>query len=470
MEVFFHISWRRSPGGVFCNQSVIDSGNLIGTSHNLNCQRGCSESTISNVTFRCTDFSIEEDWTFGERIFLYTFNEGPDITIAYTGRAWISPFDSDWSILTNFSIVRRNDTGRINSTPRAITSPVLRLQENCNHRIRIPVTDPDNDIVRCRWAVGQVECGGICGGFPGAGLDPDSCSFTYTANQGVGFRAAAIVIEDFLPGSTVPMSSVALQFLVLVFNSTRPCSLAPEFIPPTPEDDSCVAIPPGETFHTTLVAESGNENDVITEIQTVSPAGMEKSDLFQNKDSSIFYVNMAWTPTADQENSIYLFCFSATNSAGLSTRQVCIELLPGHRAPAPIPETATPNMRLVRPCDLTVAWNVNFDGDVERPSTTAFITFHNFDTDVVDYRIDTSSSSEVEFTNGSMIVLTPDHIFKENRKFYINFDRGVVVGVEGCKPGNEPVTGRQFWTFKTLNITPPETPGKMKHTMTVFIE
>ena len=38
---------------------------------------------------------------------------------------------------------------------------------SCDHTIRIPVTDPDNDIVRCRWAVGQDECDGICNGFPG---------------------------------------------------------------------------------------------------------------------------------------------------------------------------------------------------------------------------------------------------------------------------------------------------------------
>ena len=58
-------------------------------------------------------------------------------------------------------------------------------------------------------------------------------------------------------------------------------------------------------------------------------------------------------------------------------------------------------MGLVHPCDAT--WNVNFDRDVDRPSATAFITFHEFDTDVVVHRIDTSSSSEVVFANGSII-------------------------------------------------------------------
>ena len=385
-------------------------------------------------------------------------HEGPNITIAFTGDAWTG--FGRWSILTNFSMARCNDTGRINSTSRAITTPLLRLQANCNHKIRIPVTDPDNDTVRCRWAVGLDECGRICDRFPGAVLDPESCSIMYTADQGVGYRAAAIMIEDFLPGSTVPMSSVGLQFLVFVFSSTRPCSDAPEFIPPTPEDGSCVAIPPGGTFHTMLVAMSGSASDTITDIETVSPAGMEKSYLFQKELSNVFYVNITWTPTTAQENAVHSFCYTATISAGLSTSQICIELMPGHRAPAPIPDTAVPNMGLVHPCDIAVTWNINFDRDVQRPSSPAFITFYESDTDVVVHKIDTSSSSEVVFEHGSMIVLTPYYIFEQNREFYINFDRGAVIGVEGCGPGNEPVTDRQFWTFNTLNKTSPKRQGK----------
>ena len=450
MEVFFHISWRR--GTAFCDQSVIDSGDLIGESGNIDCLHGCPESPIANVTFMCTAFSIEEDWSFGERRFSYTFNANSNVTLAYTGSAWISPFSSSWSILTSFSTAKRSDTGRINSTPRAITSPILRLQANCNHTIRIAVTDPDNDIVRCRWAVGLDECGGICDRFPGAVLDPDSCSIMYTADQGVGFQATAIVIEDFLPGSTVPMNSVGLQFLVLIVSGS--CSVAPEFIPPTPEDGSCVVILPGGTFHTMLVAVSGNENDTITEIQTVSPAGLQKSNLFHDEDSNAFYVNITWTPTTVQENATHLFCYTAINSAGLSSSQVCIELLAGHTAPAPIPGSAAPNMELVDPSGTT--WRVNFDTDIEPPSTSAYITFHEFDTDVVVHRIDTSSSSEVVFANGSMIALTPDHVFEENREYYINFDRGVVIGIDRCEQGNEPVTGRQFWTFNTTGQ-----PGKV---------
>ena len=464
MEVFFHISWRLSfaPEG-YCDQSVVDSGILIGSGE-LVCQHGCSETAvISSMAYRCTDFSIEEDWTFGENQFTHTFQEDSEITIGFTGGDWLSPFDAEWNISTTFSTTKRNDTGRINSTPRVITNPVLRLQADCNHIVSIPVYDPENDIVKCRWAVGT-ECAGICGQFPGAELDSESCSISHNANQGEGHQVAAIMIEDFLPGSTDPMSSVGLQFIVLVFESRKPCSVAPNFIPPTLSDESCVAIPSGATFHTMVIAVGGNSEDTITEIQTVSPAGMEKSDLLHDEQLNAFYINITWTPTSDQENDVHLFCFTATNSAGLSTSQVCIELLPGHTSPTPIPESATPHMGTVHPFNTT--WHITFDRDVVRPSIPAYFTFHEVDTSMKVHRIDASSSSEIVFDNGNGIDITPAYHFEEKREFYINFERGVVVSLDGCRPGNEPVTGRAFWIFETLDVTPPSINFLMKPSVT----
>ena len=452
MEITFRISWRRSFNGAYCDQSTIESGGLIGISGNIQCHRGCS-GTISDVRYRCTDFSIEEDWSFGERVVTYTFPGGTDITIAFSGGDWISPFDSSWRVPTTFSMVIRNDTGKINSTPRAITSPVLRIQEGCNHTIRVPVTDPDDDTVRCRWAVGN-ECAGICNGFSGAVLDPYTCSLAYYANQGQGFRAAALMIEDFQPGSTNPLSSVALQFLVLVVDTMRSCAVNPTFVSPTPHDGSCIAIPPGHTLHLRLVADSGYEGDTITEIQTVSPAGLIKTAVFPDSMANIFFVNITWSPTAEQENDIHLFCFTATNSGGLSTSQSCVQLLPGLSPPAPIPETASPNMVAnVHPSN--PSFGVEFNKQVQRTSFPAFITFHEFVTGVAVYHINASSETEMVFENSTEIILRPNYWFEEVTQYYITFDRGVVVGFEGCEPGNEPLADREFWTFTTRDLTPP---------------
>ena len=453
MEIFFHISWRRSfEIEVHCDQSVIVSGDQIGVDGELLCEEGCS-GEISNVLFRCTDFSIDEDWSYGERLVAHNFTGGPRITIAFSGNAWISAFNSRWRVSTTFSLVRRNDTGKINSTPRAITSPVLRIQEGCNHTITIPVTDPDGDIVRCRWAVGD-ECAGICGGFPGAILNRDICSFAYYANQGGGHRAAAIMIEDFLPGSSVPLSSVGLQFLVLVVDTMRSCSVNPSFVHPTPSDGTCIAVPSGQTLNLRLTADSGYEGDTISEIQTVSPAGLLKSAVAPDPQAGVFYVNITWMPTLQQGGDVHLFCFTATNSGGLSSSQWCIQLLPDHTPPTPVQESATPNMVSdVHPTK--PVFQLEFDRQVERPTITSFITFNEFDTGRVVYQINTSSQAELDFPNETAITVTPNHRFEEQTKYYINLYRGVVVGIEGCGPGNEPFTDREFWTFTTRDITPP---------------
>jgi hypothetical protein len=135
------------------------------------------------MSYICTDFSTEENWSFGERRLAYNFSSATEDTI---GNAWISPFNSRWNLPTNFDWTRRNDTNRINSTPRAITSPIIRIQEGCNHTIALAVSGPDDDIMRCRWAVGTTECGGICNQFSGAELDPVTCVISYHPTEEPG--------------------------------------------------------------------------------------------------------------------------------------------------------------------------------------------------------------------------------------------------------------------------------------------
>ena len=132
-------------------------------------------------------------------------------------------------VSTTFSLVTRVDTGTINSSPRISSSLPLRLQQGCSYTIPLPVSDPDDDTIRCRWASGT-ECGSVCSRFTGAMLDGDSCTITYSANNGTGHKVAAIMIEDFAPGSsTHPLSSVALQFLVLVVSASQPCSAKTQY-------------------------------------------------------------------------------------------------------------------------------------------------------------------------------------------------------------------------------------------------
>ena len=220
MEISYQISWRRSISKHECNSIHVANGVLFGGESNIKCQYSCSGTIISPISYVCTYFSIEDDWSFGENHQTHTFNSANTITIGTASGNWIKEAgDGKWNISTTFSLVTRADTGKINSSPRVLPTPPLRLQQRCSYTIPLPVSDPDNDTVRCRWAVGR-ECSSICNKLPGAILDSSSCTITYTANHGTGIKAVAIMIEDYAPGSPHrPLSSVALQFLVMVFSS-----------------------------------------------------------------------------------------------------------------------------------------------------------------------------------------------------------------------------------------------------------
>ena len=232
MEISYQISWRRSHSFHGCNSIHVANSALFSSNsgwYGIKCQYGCSGTIISPISYVCTYFSVEDDWSFGEYHKTYLFNSENTVTIGTFSLAWIHAVGTgQWNISTTFSLITRADTGKINSSPHVLPTPPLRLQQGCNYTIPLPVSDPDNDTVRCRWAV-YTECKSICNKFPGAFLDSTSCTITYTANYGTGIKAVAIMIEDYAPGSPHhPLSSVALQFLVMVFSSFQPCSTQTE--------------------------------------------------------------------------------------------------------------------------------------------------------------------------------------------------------------------------------------------------
>jgi len=452
MEVSYHVSWRRdTTAGGYCDSREVRTGSYIPGEGSLTCQHGCY-GVITPMSYICTDYSTEENWSFGERRLTYSF--GPfiqnTITIGFVGCCWVAPFGSSWSIITTFSLTKRSDTGQVNSSPRAITSPVLHLQEGCNHTIPLAVNDPDDDIIRCRWAVGK-ECGGICDSFPGARLDRDLCVISYKADMGTGYKVAAIMIEDFTVGSHQPLSTVAIQFLILIIPSTRLCSQQPQFVHPTTQLESCILLTPGTTFSTQLVVNSGGTSVSIVEIQTVSPLGTRKGDLLNLPGTNHYLVNITWTPNTSQLNQTHPFCITAVNSVGLSSEQMCMQLMAGYQPPFPIPESATPNQKLVHPSKTT--WYIEFNKEVQRPTKMAFIVFHDINTERAVCRINTSFSTEVTFNNSKLVSIKPRYRFKERTSFYISFE-SIVKGLQGCGPPNEEVKNKTFWTFGTLDVTP----------------
>ena len=444
------MSWRRDAdsGGV-CD-SV--GQNITGFEDPLTCEYGCS-GDIRELSYVCTDLNIDEDWQYGGDTFTHLFPTNIDIvTIGFTGRYWIDPFTDEWNVSTTFSLTTRSDTGQINSSPRAVLAPVIRLLEGCNHVIPIAVSDPDNDIIQCRWATG-VECEGVCNRFPGAQLNSSTCTITYTADMGEGYNAAALMIEDFVPGSTRPMSNVAFQFLVLVVASTESCSQQPQFIDPTLPQGSCVSISAGETFTTQLTATSNSSLVTVIEIKTTYPNGTNIGTLQHLEGTNNYYVDITWLPTTSQLNQVHILCYTAINSVSVASEQTCIELAVGFLPPMPNRSSEMPDHLIVDPSN--TVFNISFNVNVQRPLDSAFIIFYEFASEMEVHRIDASSSAEVTFSNTTEITLQPNFAFMENTIYYILFDEGIVQSTEGCGLKNEEVTNKTFWTFEVIDTTPP---------------
>ena len=65
--VIHRIAWRRLLGNAFCDASTVLSGSVIGpSSGGISCDVGCSPFISGSPQFRCTDFSVNEDWSAGE--------------------------------------------------------------------------------------------------------------------------------------------------------------------------------------------------------------------------------------------------------------------------------------------------------------------------------------------------------------------------------------------------------------------
>ncbi len=62
-----------------CNQSIIDSGQLIGEGL-LSCVSGCRGS-VGSLMVRCTDYSLSEDWSTGTNSLTASFGAGTQVTL-----------------------------------------------------------------------------------------------------------------------------------------------------------------------------------------------------------------------------------------------------------------------------------------------------------------------------------------------------------------------------------------------------
>ncbi|XP_062507621.1 integrin beta-like protein C [Corticium candelabrum] len=334
----FKLAWRRSAGSFYCDDSTISSNKLIGGG-NWNCASGCS-GTVSSASYYCTSYSVSEDWSQGERTFSYTFSGSGPFTVRFSSCCWIRLLSggSSWSVQTEIDLRRRSDNGKINSSPISATSAIIRLQNGCSYNIPIHTDDPDGDTVKCRWASGSSECGGVCNAVSGATLTSNPCTIHYTPNSN-GWLAVALTLEDFASSSSsTPLSKVPLQFLFNVASRGTSCGAGVKFASSTLADNVCIPVAPGRTFTTRIyVTEQGSAR--LNEVTIVAPQGMSKSSTRGTSPNK--YVDITWKPTTQQYGS-HVFCFTAIDNLGIATSQRCITILAGSSIPTIVSSSLVP--------------------------------------------------------------------------------------------------------------------------------
>ncbi|CAC5400901.1 Delta-like protein D,Fibropellin-3,Protein eyes shut,Sushi, von Willebrand factor type A, EGF and pentraxin domain-containing protein 1,Delta-like protein C,Fibropellin-1,Protein crumbs homolog 1 [Mytilus coruscus] len=314
-----------------CYDSNIINGDIMNGEGVLACYHGCSGSIVNPMAYYCTDYSLDENWSAGQRSIAYTFIPTSDnvFQFGYSSCCWINTLvvgsSSSWILLATANLSVRQDTGKINTSPISAMQPIVRLKYGCSYSLRIPVEDDDGDTVKCRWAKNSQsdECSNVCEAFPGAA----SCILSYTASRSTGWHAVALQIEDYsVSDTTTPLSSVPLQFLVDISSTTDSCDDKPLVLNLTNVNGSVATIALNTTFFQTIVANSGSTNVSITEIVTVSPVGMIKTGLLSYGSSGTqWYVNVTWTPSLSQAGS-HIFCYTAVNSMGQSSDQACVTI------------------------------------------------------------------------------------------------------------------------------------------------
>ena len=462
IDVTQRYGWRRSYGhNTYCDSSTIDSGTIIANVGSISCRVGCFGSL--SVGIYCTDYSIVGDWSVGERtqrLSVPYLPSSPVMEASFASAAWIDNLvvggGSSWEVRVRLNVNATLEKRTENASPETKTAPIVNLLYGCNHTITIPVDDADGDDVRCRWAESRLgECGGVCRAFPGAVLNERDCTLFYSATGTVGLYVVAIQIEDFYStADTVPFSSVPLQFIVNVYESSfdnASCYGKPTFSWPTRRDGACVAIPFNTTFDESIIAKS--EGQEIQDIATQSPSGVRKSDLGMGPGTNNWHVNITWTPLLSQTGN-NIFCFTAVDITGANSDQNCIIFAVGTYPPA------VKNGSLF-PTDKVYAnnnnWRFEFDRQFVRPKRSAYIKFYD-DMDTEVFTIDTATNTNVKFptspTNFTLIFMTT-YTFNEKATYYIIIDHGIALGTDACGPESVGVFDPYYWRFVIKDDTPP---------------
>ncbi|KAK7084501.1 hypothetical protein SK128_021477, partial [Halocaridina rubra] len=457
IEINLKIAWSFCDEGILELIHMFNSGGLFTTKDTVptpaskTCNVGCEENYFMPLEYNCS-YIKGTKWSFGQhRSLQYFINSNDMINIKYSGRELVYPGVISESILTSMDLTKRNDTGVINSSPTITSAPIAYIQERCKQTIKLKVTDNDGDLVKCRLA-SWYECESCFIQPPGLTMTTESCTLTYDASYGTGYKEFILKVQDFLPMSDTPLSNVTLKYIINVYSASYPCPSTPEVVPPTIKNGSCIAIPNGEHYMDTITADSGGQEVNVSLLIGATPNGLNISEVYRDSESKYFKVNITWIPLGDQKNETHKFCFTLVNDVGLTSEPYCIYLVAGISSPSVL-QAQILHGRDGKVHPARVQFVIQFNQVISRPITDAKIIFIDSETNNTIHTISTITSDEVFFNNNNITVIT-NITFPEEKTFNVYLEEGAVLGISGCKPGNAHI---QFLMFTTNDVTPPET-------------
>ncbi|CAF0857108.1 unnamed protein product [Adineta ricciae] len=454
-------SWRRSAA--MCTDATIATLGYIGGASLVVCVSGSCGYWTNNMytNTHCTDFNINLDVSSGEKYEARTYPINIGLSIGFLSCCWFADLtkgaNGQWNVINQINSIVRPD-GYINTSPVAVTLPIIYKETYIQHVHVVQMSDFDSDVLKCRWSAafsnvnGYDECADVCLGVSGAQLLEENCTLVFTLTTAAIYSAVALQIEDFYnSAATTPMSSVPLQFLFYGYGNPGGCSTPPAIIGNRP-NRACIGTPIGSNVTEYVIVQVYCAGKTIIDFITSTPVGMTKSTIL-NPSPGIYELILSWVPTADQLGP-QGFCAGAIDNTQIQSNQWCITFLVGFDSPDIIrPKlvqgSASPIGTIFQYHSI---FSIQTTRSVSRPTRNyTFISFYDSTTKTLVQKFDCGWAPEVTYTGLTTVVKFTNPPWIPGHFYYVTFDSGVASGTDFCHPESAPVTDPTFWTFNIWN-------------------
>ncbi|XP_033104170.1 uncharacterized protein LOC117106817 [Anneissia japonica] len=431
-----------------------------------------------SLYLNCTNWDAKENWITGVGRFIYTPEEGRrHFTLSYQlsnrrgefnyGSQWIYNMKNYGTAGLAWRMVTTVDLNITNNSPITTHPAMITFIKECgNVSVQIPVTDPDNDDVKCRWTNKDNECPKqacnykgcsnhrVCGDpFPGATVDENECRYFFPVSQmEPGWYAVPITLEDHrrgVPGrlESGALSKIPLQFLIKVESEGECRNINFE------NYTQCHTITPGQDWSYELKVNSADVQIIIERPSVDFKVGPLNKNKKKNYSSKV----VSWTPkVSDIGKHFVLFHDSFFRNYGNLTILVRKKTTPPgvllmESYPSPNTEV-TPDRK----------WKIKFDKAVIRPIKPAFITVIDLKTEKVAAKYDVSDKMQVKISEkypNTLVIDSPYDNLKAGSKYMLKVDAGVATKIcdNPCAGGECALVNsiEASWPIKTPPMPEP---------------